>query len=157
MRIGNRIEWDLVPLGRKSDEEIALEIGCHVNTVERARRARNIRPFGRQERRTTSVVDWASARFGEEPDSVIAERLGVTVKTTTRKRQDLGIAAFVPPPEGALSVRCRWCGSKIGERCEGIDGAPVKTHDVREATARGAPPEEIAAILAAATAQMRKG
>ena len=73
LKIGNRIEWELVDFGRRPDDEIAREIGCHVDTVEKARRRRGIAPFGKQQRRTTSTIDWDNARLGEEPDVDVAD------------------------------------------------------------------------------------
>lgn len=42
-------DWSCVPLGKKTDEDIAEEIGTTRQVVSRARRSRNIKPYFRNE------------------------------------------------------------------------------------------------------------
>lgn len=89
------VDWDSVPLGQKSDQQIADEIGCTKTTVRKHRINRGIEAFDKS-RSLGQVcrVDWESQPLGEMTDDALACKLGVGTSTVQYARSIRGIPPF---------------------------------------------------------------
>lgn len=83
------IDWDIQPLGKIPDDELANELGISPETVTRARKKREV-PAAYVSP-PHHDINWSEQPLGQEFDSVIAERLGVDVKIVSKARNDLKI------------------------------------------------------------------
>ncbi len=92
------INWDLHPLGKVSDGEIARKLGVTPSSVQKARQRRGIAANPNLER-----YDWAEQPLGKITDSELARRLGIVRSTVQRAREKRGIPPLVPRPEGPSS------------------------------------------------------
>ena len=82
------IDWENVGLGKRSDAEIAREVGCSDVLVCHYRKKAAIKPFKKKN------IDWPSLELGTKPDSVFAEELGVGFSTVSKHRRRLKIKSY---------------------------------------------------------------
>lgn len=84
----NRIDWSKVEgLGKRSDQEIARELGVDPRHVARKRveLAGVVRPSG------TPARDWHAVGIGKRTDADIARELGVSRQTVEQARRRMGL------------------------------------------------------------------
>jgi len=122
---GLDVDWDALPLGRKSDCEIADETGLKVRKIERERNRRGVAPYQGPRRRptrgdrtpppwtaeqlheelgapplkndhATHRVDWSRVPLGCTTDKEIARWLGVDPSTVVHARQARDVPRFEP-------------------------------------------------------------
>lgn len=79
------IDWSTVPLGEKTDREIAEELGVSRDCVRYHRYRLNIPPVTRGR---PSVTDWSAVDFSR-PSREIAEEIGVSPQSVRYNRQRL--------------------------------------------------------------------
>src|SRR6185503_10456261 len=79
-------EQDL--LGRRTDRQIALELGRPERAVRERRRQRGILPFLYSPKRWTIAEEQL---LGKEPDFIVAKRLKRTLTSVSAKREGFGI------------------------------------------------------------------
>ena len=87
VRVPCWIQWDKLPLGQVSDEEIAQQLGVTRTAVGIARRRRGITAH----RRPPSRIDWASQPLGQVSDTALARKLGCARSAVTRARIRAGV------------------------------------------------------------------
>ena len=128
IRGGRHIDWGKVPLGKKSDCEIAEDLGILVSTVQRARYNRKIPAFKgekrahrteppaytlaqlREELGDPPVIDnhvnWLKVPLGCTTDKTLSRWLGVQRERVSNIRRRYGIPAY---------ARVRWDLLPLGE------------------------------------------
>jgi DNA-binding CsgD family transcriptional regulator len=91
----NYVDWDLQPLGIKSDTEIAKVLDVSKATVWRERKRRGIVGVGFSYGKKLSGIDWESFPLGEVSDAEIARSEGISSSSVARERVRRGIKRYV--------------------------------------------------------------
>lgn len=118
------IHWDTIPLGTKSDTDIAEEFDVPRGLVSSARKRRGIPPF-RPPAESLCLVDWGAQPLGLVHDLIIAQQLGVMEMTVGNARRRRGIKA-------APKARTRiddWDNQPLGEMPDGVLGKILGVSD----------------------------
>jgi hypothetical protein len=90
-----RVDWSTIPLGQKSDADIAREYGFDVGTVRGARNRRGIPTFGSHAPSAPKNIDWDNeSRLGQMPDGALAAELGCSLTAVARARTRRGIPSY---------------------------------------------------------------
>ncbi len=118
---GNSTDWDIQPLGRVSDTDIARALGLSPATVRSARMARGIAAcpsacFGRK-----AGVDWDAQPLGIETDAAIARRIGVSEAAARNARVKRGIQPAPRPNEVVATCARQDCGGAIRAGLNGME------------------------------------
>jgi hypothetical protein len=101
---GKTVDWSGVPLGKKSDREIARDIGVSRGLVQRVRTDMGIPAFG-----SRPPINWDAQPLGLMSDGKIAALLGVSDRTVQAQRQKRGIKAW-------SRSRIDWDRQPLGEK-----------------------------------------
>lgn len=122
------INWDRQPLGKKTDAEIAEQLGVAPSTVREARQRRGIPKAPYHGR---CGIDWGKQPLGIDTDAAIARRLGVpmdTVRTARRRRGIIHAQTVVGTKavrrEAVKLRRKKWTHNDIGY-VFGVSGVTV--------------------------------
>ena len=109
------VVWETQALGRKSDGQLARELGVDQSTVTKARQRRGIAPF-----QARPAIDWSLVSLGVKSDAEIARGLGVSRETVRRNRVRLGVSKI------EIGLGIDWDAQPLGKMTDADLAAQLK-------------------------------
>lgn len=88
------IDWSTVPLGSKTDAEIAKELKVSIGSVNHARLKLGIAKKGK------ATIDWDNQPLGQMPDTELAKNLNISQVSVWKARTRKNIPVYKKNKQG---------------------------------------------------------